>query len=246
MPAPTLAHILAQASRHTPVGRSEWDDDTDKRRSANKSRWDGRLFTSHMRAVERRLMALLSTLNFAESAYATKCMHRAPHWFIHQFIDVLHDEPKRRKTKTKEEEEEVEKKREKNKSQRRHFAYIWAEKSSSRASHSTNKTQQIFKRASEINRTIEPRKMASQTQGIQQLLTAEKRAAEKVAEARKRNYYRNMKHSFIFIHHFRYRSQCHPFVMCACVTYMYVESLSSCNWLNSSLINEKWNNKNVP
>lgn len=29
-------------------------------------------------------------------------------------------------------------------------------------------------------------KMASQTQGIQQLLTAEKRAAEKVAEARKR------------------------------------------------------------
>lgn len=29
--------------------------------------------------------------------------------------------------------------------------------------------------------------MASQTQGIQQLLTAEKRAAEKVAEARKRN-----------------------------------------------------------
>lgn len=30
--------------------------------------------------------------------------------------------------------------------------------------------------------------MASQTQGIQQLLTAEKRAAEKVAEARKRNY----------------------------------------------------------
>lgn len=35
--------------------------------------------------------------------------------------------------------------------------------------------------------------MASQTQGIQQLLTAEKRAAEKVAEARKRNY------SFILI-----------------------------------------------
>lgn len=33
--------------------------------------------------------------------------------------------------------------------------------------------------------------MASQTQGIQQLLTAEKRAAEKVAEARKRNYYTN-------------------------------------------------------
>lgn len=31
--------------------------------------------------------------------------------------------------------------------------------------------------------------MASQTQGIQQLLTAEKRAAEKVAEARKRNYF---------------------------------------------------------
>lgn len=30
--------------------------------------------------------------------------------------------------------------------------------------------------------------MASQTQGIQQLLTAEKRAAEKVAEARKRKY----------------------------------------------------------
>jgi hypothetical protein len=29
-------------------------------------------------------------------------------------------------------------------------------------------------------------KMASQTQGIQQLLAAEKRAAEKVAEARKR------------------------------------------------------------
>lgn len=34
-------------------------------------------------------------------------------------------------------------------------------------------------------------KMASQTQGIQQLLTAEKRAAEKVAEARKRKYYTN-------------------------------------------------------
>lgn len=30
--------------------------------------------------------------------------------------------------------------------------------------------------------------MASQTQGIQQLLAAEKRAAEKVAEARKRKY----------------------------------------------------------
>lgn len=30
--------------------------------------------------------------------------------------------------------------------------------------------------------------MASQTQGIQQLLAAEKRAAEKVGEARKRNY----------------------------------------------------------
>jgi hypothetical protein len=29
--------------------------------------------------------------------------------------------------------------------------------------------------------------MASQTQGIQQLLAAEKRAAEKVSEARKRN-----------------------------------------------------------
>lgn len=33
--------------------------------------------------------------------------------------------------------------------------------------------------------------MASQTQGIQQLLTAEKRAAEKVAEARKRKYSTN-------------------------------------------------------
>jgi hypothetical protein len=31
--------------------------------------------------------------------------------------------------------------------------------------------------------------MASQTQGIQQLLAAEKRAAEKVAEARKRKYF---------------------------------------------------------
>lgn len=31
--------------------------------------------------------------------------------------------------------------------------------------------------------------MASQTQGIQQLLQAEKRAAEKVAEARKREYF---------------------------------------------------------
>lgn len=30
--------------------------------------------------------------------------------------------------------------------------------------------------------------MASQTQGIQQLLAAEKRAAEKVSEARKRKY----------------------------------------------------------
>lgn len=30
--------------------------------------------------------------------------------------------------------------------------------------------------------------MASQTQGIQQLLAAEKRAAEKVSEARKREY----------------------------------------------------------
>jgi hypothetical protein len=30
--------------------------------------------------------------------------------------------------------------------------------------------------------------MASQTQGIQQLLAAEKRAAEKVAEAKKRKY----------------------------------------------------------
>lgn len=30
--------------------------------------------------------------------------------------------------------------------------------------------------------------MASQTQGIQQLLAAEKRAAEKVAEAKKRTY----------------------------------------------------------
>lgn len=33
--------------------------------------------------------------------------------------------------------------------------------------------------------------MASQTQGIQQLLTAEKRAAEKVSEARKRKYNKN-------------------------------------------------------
>lgn len=31
--------------------------------------------------------------------------------------------------------------------------------------------------------------MASQTQGIQQLLAAEKRAAEKVAEARKREFF---------------------------------------------------------
>lgn len=31
--------------------------------------------------------------------------------------------------------------------------------------------------------------MASQTQGIQQLLTAEKKAAEKVGEARKREYF---------------------------------------------------------
>lgn len=31
--------------------------------------------------------------------------------------------------------------------------------------------------------------MASQTQGIQQLLAAEKRAAEKVSEARKRKYF---------------------------------------------------------
>jgi hypothetical protein len=31
--------------------------------------------------------------------------------------------------------------------------------------------------------------MASQTQGIQQLLAAEKRAAEKVAEARKSKYF---------------------------------------------------------
>lgn len=31
--------------------------------------------------------------------------------------------------------------------------------------------------------------MASQTQGIQQLLAAEKRAAEKVAEAKKRKYW---------------------------------------------------------
>lgn len=41
--------------------------------------------------------------------------------------------------------------------------------------------------------------MASQTQGIQQLLTAEKRAAEKVAEARKRNYLLIAKHSSIII-----------------------------------------------
>lgn len=36
--------------------------------------------------------------------------------------------------------------------------------------------------------------MASQTQGIQQLLTAEKRAAEKVAEARKSEY-----ENFLFV-----------------------------------------------
>lgn len=42
--------------------------------------------------------------------------------------------------------------------------------------------------------------MASQTQGIQQLLTAEKRAAEKVAEARKRNYQFNVENfSFLLI-----------------------------------------------
>lgn len=35
--------------------------------------------------------------------------------------------------------------------------------------------------------------MASQTQGIQQLLAAEKRAAEKVAEAKKRKYLPNRK-----------------------------------------------------
>jgi hypothetical protein len=35
--------------------------------------------------------------------------------------------------------------------------------------------------------------MASQTQGIQQLLTAEKRAAEKVAEARKSELYLYLK-----------------------------------------------------
>merc|ERR1711997_67832 len=35
-------------------------------------------------------------------------------------------------------------------------------------------------------KTQKKKKMASQTQGIQQLLTAEKRAAEKVSEARKR------------------------------------------------------------
>lgn len=40
--------------------------------------------------------------------------------------------------------------------------------------------------------------MASQTQGIQQLLTAEKRAAEKVAEARKRNYFDNFNFCFSF------------------------------------------------
>lgn len=45
--------------------------------------------------------------------------------------------------------------------------------------------------------------MTSQTQGIQQLLTAEKRAAEKVAEARKSKFYFFFKifspNSFVFI-----------------------------------------------
>mgnify|MGYP005980931465 CR=1 FL=1 len=40
--------------------------------------------------------------------------------------------------------------------------------------------------------------MASQTQGIQQLLTAEKRAAEKVAEARKSKLYLYLKFCFKF------------------------------------------------
>lgn len=41
--------------------------------------------------------------------------------------------------------------------------------------------------------------MASQSQGIQQLLAAEKRAAEKVAEARKSNNFARQKQKFIFI-----------------------------------------------
>lgn len=39
--------------------------------------------------------------------------------------------------------------------------------------------------------------MASQTQGIQQLLAAEKKAADKVGEARKRKYKKNLFNYFI-------------------------------------------------
>lgn len=42
--------------------------------------------------------------------------------------------------------------------------------------------------------------MTSQTQGIQQLLAAEKKAAEKVAEARKRKFFfKYLRNFFIFV-----------------------------------------------
>lgn len=69
----------------------------------------------------------------------------------------------------------------KNISQKRHFAYIWAEKNSRR--------QTTFLPIENEKNETNLLKMASQTQGIQQLLAAEKRAAEKVAEARKRKLY---------------------------------------------------------
>lgn len=50
--------------------------------------------------------------------------------------------------------------------------------------------------------------MASQTQGIQQLLTAEKRAAEKVAEARKRKY--KFKNDMLLLDALRYFWELNP------------------------------------
>lgn len=49
--------------------------------------------------------------------------------------------------------------------------------------------------------------MASQTQGIQQLLAAEKKATEKVVEAKKRKFIGIGPHSFIFIYNFSLRHQ---------------------------------------
>lgn len=57
--------------------------------------------------------------------------------------------------------------------------------------------------------------MASQTQGIQQLLAAEKRAAEKVAEARKRKLNFNYNLLFCSTHITHAQSITHKLLSCA-------------------------------